>query len=196
MEIFALGLAQCSQTLSIPTIMSSLVNYVKTVISQEKVPPTGVKRIVEHVWKLQEFVGGMNRLELDDGEYAYLKLICLFNAGECQTRNCSTKSNRRRRRTNVIFFYTDNVGVHPNQRPKIEKIQELAVHFLRTFANQNMSHRDERIPKLLLKMSALRTLDPVIIEDLFFTNLLIGQVQIENVIPYILKLGGAGVSSS
>lgn len=61
--------------------MSSLVNYVKTVISQEKVPPTGVKRIVEHVWKLQEFVCGMNRLELDDGEYAYLKLISLFNAG-------------------------------------------------------------------------------------------------------------------
>lgn len=88
------------------------------------------------------------------------------------------------------------MGIHPNQRPKIEKIQELAVHFLRTFTNQNMSHRDERIPKLLLKMSALRTLDPVIIEDLFFTNLLIGQVQIENVIPYILKLGGAGVSSS
>lgn len=62
--------------------------------------------------------------------------------------------------------------------------------------NQNLSHRDERISKLLLKTSALRTLDPVVIEDLFFTNLLIGQVQIENVIPYILKLGGAGVSSS
>lgn len=89
------------------------------------------------------------------------------------------------------------MGVHPNQRPKIEKVQVLALHFLKTFTNQDMSHRsDERIPKLLLKTAALRTLDPVIIEDLFFTNLLIGQVQIENVIPYILKLGGAGVSNS
>ncbi len=88
------------------------------------------------------------------------------------------------------------MGVHPNQRPKIEKVQELAVHFLKTFTNQNVSHRDGRMSKLLLKTSALRTLDPVVIEDLFFTNLLIGQVQIENVIPYILKLGGAGVSNS
>ena len=99
---------------------------------------------------------------------------------------------------NQILFSisADNVGVHPNQRPKIEKIQELAVHFLKSFTNQNMPHRDERIAKLLLKTSALRSLDPVVIEDLFFTNLLIGQVQIENVIPYILKLGGAGVSNS
>lgn len=85
-EIFALGLAQCSQTLSIPTIISSLVNYVKTVISQDKVPPSGVKKIVEHVWKLQEFVSEMNRLDLDDCEYAYLKLISLFNPGWFETR--------------------------------------------------------------------------------------------------------------
>ncbi|XP_037030916.1 orphan steroid hormone receptor 2 isoform X1 [Bradysia coprophila] len=169
-EIFALGLAQCSQTLSIPTIISSLVNYVKTVISQEKVPPSGVKKIVEHVWKLQEFVSEMSRLEPDDCEYAYLKLISLFNP--------------------------DNVGVQPNQRPKIEKVQELAVHFLKNATNQSSSHHDSRVSRLLLKISMLRTLDPVVIEDLFFTNLLIGQVQIENVIPYILKLGGAGVSNS
>lgn len=81
-EIFALGLAQCSQSLSISTIMSSLVNYIKTVIAQEKVAPNGVKKIAEHIWKLQEFVCGMNRMELDDCEYAYLKLISLFNPGK------------------------------------------------------------------------------------------------------------------
>lgn len=92
-EIFALGLAQCSQTLSIPTIISSLVNYVKTVISQEKVPPVGVKKIVEHVWKLQEFVSEMNRLELDDCEFAYLKLISLFNPGLCILLRLETTRN-------------------------------------------------------------------------------------------------------
>lgn len=101
-EIFALGLAQCAQTLSIPTIMSSLVNYVKTVISQEKVPPNGVKKIVEHVWKLQEFVCGMNRLELDDCEYAYLKLISLFNAG--QSYYSKSKQCRTTTITNQIYF--------------------------------------------------------------------------------------------
>lgn len=55
------------------------------------------------------------------------------------------------------------------------------------------THAGDRFPKLLLKLTTLRALDAEIIEDLFFTNL-IGQVQIETVIPYILKLGGAGVS--
>lgn len=67
---------------------------------------------------------------------------------------------------------------------------------MKSSTNQSASHHDGRMARLLLKISMLRTLDPVVIEDLFFTNLLIGQVQIENVIPYILKLGGAGVSNS
>ncbi|KAJ6638579.1 Nuclear receptor subfamily 2 group C member 2, partial [Pseudolycoriella hygida] len=166
-ELFAFGLAQCSETLSIQTIMSSLVNYGKTVISQDKVVPSNAKKMVEHIWKLQEFVRAMNELELDDYEYAYLKLISLFNA--------------------------DNVGIHPNQRAKVEKIQELAIQFLRTFTNRNVSHHDVRLTKLLLKISSLRALDPLVIEDLFFTHLLMGQVQIENVIPYILKMGGGGM---
>lgn len=70
------------------------------------------------------------------------------------------------------------------------------MHCLKTSTNQSAAQHDGRVARLLLKISMLRTLDPVVIEDLFFTNLLIGQVQIENVIPYILKLGGAGVSNS
>lgn len=46
---------------------------------------------------------------------------------------------------------------------------------------------------MLLRLTSLRALDSEVFEDLFFTNL-IGQVEIDNVIPYILRLGGAGVS--
>lgn len=52
----------------------------------------------------------------------------------------------------------------------------------------------DRFTKMLLRLTSLRALDSEVFEDLFFTNL-IGQVEIDNVIPYILRLGGAGVSN-
>lgn len=175
-DLFALGLAQCSHVLSLSTIMTSMVNSVKTAINEEKIVPSKCKRMSENVWKLQEFVHDINRFELDDCEFAYLKLISIFNA--------------------------DQIGIESSQRPKIERIQEIVLIHMKNYIRQKTSNnRDngsscisigDRMSKLLLKLLALRALDPEIIEDLFFTNL-IGQVQIESVIPYILKLGGAGV---
>lgn len=99
------------------------------------------------------------------------------------------------------FFFlapADSIGIDVRQRPKIERVQELAMHELNNYCRQkasgrNQQHYSDRFAKLLIKLVALRALDADTVEDLFFTNL-IGQVQIENVIPYILQLGGAGVS--
>lgn len=45
-----------------------------------------------------------------------------------------------------------------------------------------------RLIKLLLKVNILRSLDPDLVEELFFSKL-IGVFQINNVIPHILNLG-------
>lgn len=81
-ELFAVGLAQCAQSLSLDAIMSSMVQYLKTCIEEEKILPQKVKRMSEHICKLQEFLHGMAALELDDYEFAYLKMITIFNSGE------------------------------------------------------------------------------------------------------------------
>lgn len=52
---------------------------------------------------------------------------------------------------------------------------------------------DDRLAQIFVRLYALRGIDADTIESLFFANL-IGQVQIDTVVPYILKLGGAGVS--
>lgn len=54
--------------------------------------------------------------------------------------------------------------------------------------------RLDRLALIFVRLYALRGIDADTIESLFFANL-IGQVEIDNVVPYILKLGGAGVSS-
>lgn len=81
-ELFAVGLAQCAQSLSLDAIMSSMVQYLKTCIEEEKILPQKVKRMSEHICKLQEFLHGMAALDLDDYEFAYLKLITIFNSGK------------------------------------------------------------------------------------------------------------------
>jgi hypothetical protein len=41
-------------------------------------------QVTDHICKLQEYVNGMARLQLDEHEYAYLKAITLFSAGEAE----------------------------------------------------------------------------------------------------------------
>lgn len=57
------------------------------------------------------------------------------------------------------------------------------------------NNRMDRLALIFVRLYALRGIDADTIESLFFANL-IGQVHIDNVVPYILKLGGAGVSVS
>jgi hypothetical protein len=41
-----------------------------------------VLQVTDHICRLQEYVNGMARMQVDEHEYAYLKAITLFSAGE------------------------------------------------------------------------------------------------------------------
>lgn len=82
MELFVLGLAQCSNDLSINTIITSLINSLKKSVVDEKISPINVKTISDHICRLQIFIQNMTLLNVDDYEYAYLRMLCLFNLGE------------------------------------------------------------------------------------------------------------------
>lgn len=83
------------------------------------------------------------------------------------------------------------------QRGKIQKIQDI---FVKSFIQHKQQHQAidtpsvttfNRILKIMLKLNILQSLESELVEDIFFINL-IGPVQIDNVIPHILKLGGNG----
>lgn len=99
----------------------------------------------------------------------------------------------------------DNIGIDAGQKSRIERLQEFALDFIRSYAKQKKSQSNDydneltfgcmgfnRILRLVSKLDILRALEPDLIEDLFFTNL-IGPVQIANVIPHILSLGNLNV---
>lgn len=44
--------------------------------------PNKLKRLSEHIWKINDFFQELNKMNLDDFEFAFLRFIILFNAGK------------------------------------------------------------------------------------------------------------------
>jgi hypothetical protein len=99
------------------------------------------------------------------------------------------------------FYYSDTftdlvVADHPGllTRRQVEKFQEKAFQELRSYVTQTFPEDRDRFPRLLLRLPPLRALQPQVMEELFFAGL-IGNVQIDSVIPYILRMGTGEYSS-
>ena len=80
---------------------------------------------------------------------------------------------------------SDHIG--GNQTRQLEKFQEKAQHQLQEYVVTSYPAQADRLCKLLLRLPALRLLNPTIMEELFFAGL-IGSVQIDSIIPYILRM--------
>ncbi|CAG2199183.1 NR2C2 [Mytilus edulis] len=81
-ELFTLGLAQCSQTMSLPTILMAILNHLQTALHQDKTSAERIKIVIDHILKLQNYIQSMHQLNVDTEEYAYLKALVLFSPGK------------------------------------------------------------------------------------------------------------------
>lgn len=79
-----------------------------------------VKQVTEHIRKLQDYVGAMNRLHVDEQEYAYLKAIVLFSGDQTV------------------------MGIGK----QIEKFQEKSFQGLRTYVHNSFPEDIDRFPRL------------------------------------------------
>lgn len=158
-ELFTLGLAQCAQVMSLSTILAAIVNHLQNSIQEDKLSGDRIKQVMEHIWKLQEFCNSMAKLDIDGYEYAYLKAIVLFSP--------------------------DHPGLSGTSQ--IEKFQEKAQMELQDYVQKTYSEDTYRLARILVRLPALRLMSANITEELFFTGL-IGNVSIDSIIPYILKM--------
>ncbi|XP_046896574.1 nuclear receptor subfamily 2 group C member 2 [Hypomesus transpacificus] len=158
-ELFTLGLAQCAQIMKLSTILAAIISHLQSSIQDDKVSGDRVKLVMEHIWKLQEFCNSMAKMETDSYEYAYLKAIVLFSPD------------------------------HPslNSSNPIEKFQEKAQMELQDYVQKAYPLDTYRLTRILMRLPALRLMSSSITEELFFTGL-IGNVPIDSIIPYILKM--------
>lgn len=165
-ELFTLGLAQCSQVMSLSTILAAIVNHLQNNIQEDKLSGDRIKQVMEHIWKLQEFCNSMVKLDIDGYEYAYLKAIVLFSPDHPGLTNTS----------------------------QIEKFQEKAQMEFQDYVYKTYPEDTYRLARILVRLPALRLMSSGITEELFFTGL-IGNVPIDSIIPYILKMESAEYNS-
>ncbi|VDI70513.1 testicular receptor 4 [Mytilus galloprovincialis] len=165
-ELFTLGLAQCSQTMSLPTILMAILNHLQTALHQDKTSAERIKIVIDHILKLQNYIQSMHQLNVDTEEYAYLKALVLFSPDNPSLLNA----------------------------PQIEKIQDMIQQELRQHVERTHPSNPDRLPKLLLRLPPLHGMTPSIMEELFFAGL-IGNVQIDSIIPYILRMETAEYNS-
>uniref|UniRef100_A0AAY5KMV4 Nuclear receptor subfamily 2, group C, member 2 n=1 Tax=Esox lucius TaxID=8010 RepID=A0AAY5KMV4_ESOLU len=171
-ELFTLGLAQCAHIMSLSTILEAIINHLQNSIqdgmtsasrsphnTSNKVSGERVKLVMEHIWKLQEFCNSMAKMETDSYEYAYLKAIVLFSPDHPGLNSCS----------------------------QIEKFQEKAQMELQDYVQKTYPDDTYRLTRTLMRLPALRLMSSSVTEELFFTGL-IGNVPIDSIIPYILKM--------
>ncbi|KAK6620154.1 hypothetical protein RUM43_011772 [Polyplax serrata] len=160
-ELFALGLSQCSQILPLRAMLAPIIAYLRTAVTQDTMAAQRLIDITDHIFKLHEYVTRMISLQIDNHEYAYLKAMVLFS--------------------------WHLPGLPTVLRKQIDRLQEKAFQELRNYESKNNAEDEERSSKLLLRLLPLRFLQPQIMEELFFAGL-IGNVQIDSVIPYILRM--------
>lgn len=165
-ELFTLGLAQCSQTMSLPTILMAILNHLQTALHQDKSSAERIKVVIDHILKLQNYIQSMHQLNVDTEEFAYLKALVLFTP--------------------------DNPSLINS--PQIEKIQDMIHQELRLYIERTHPTNPDRLAKLLLRLPPLHGMTPSIMEELFFAGL-IGNVQIDSIIPYILRMETAEYNS-
>ncbi|XP_071744101.1 LOW QUALITY PROTEIN: orphan steroid hormone receptor 2-like [Lepeophtheirus salmonis] len=156
-DIFVLGMSQCSKSMNLQSILTAIVSHLQTSVSQERLSATRVRQVTSTICKVQEYVRTMSKMCITDHEYAYLKAISLFGA--------------------------DQVGISSGK--KIDKLRQKTVSELKEYCT--LQDDENRFSNLLLRLSPLRSLQPDILEELFFAGL-IGNVQIDSVVPYILKM--------
>jgi len=85
------------------------------------------------------------------------------------------------------FAYLRAIALFGADHHSVERLQDKAVSELEKYCNTIHPGDKNRFPRLLLLLSPLRSLHSETLEDLFFSGL-IGNIQIDSVIPYILKM--------
>ncbi|CAG5114835.1 unnamed protein product, partial [Candidula unifasciata] len=78
-ELFTLGLAQCSATMCLPTMLAAILNHLQASLQRgDHTNQDKVKSVIEHIIRLQDYVTHAQNLSISATEYAYLKTLVLF----------------------------------------------------------------------------------------------------------------------
>ena len=88
------------------------------------------------------------------------------------------------------YTYFNHLDQTSGNSAYFERISDQAVAELSSYCKSSKPEEDSRFSKLLIRLSSLRSIQPDVLEEIFFSGL-IGNEQIETVIPFALTMDRA-----
>ncbi|CAF1601766.1 unnamed protein product, partial [Didymodactylos carnosus] len=165
LELFILSLLQCSNIVVLPNILATLLN--------KKMSEKKSRQISEQLSIIQLLLNEFERLQLTPSEYAYLKLIIMFNT-DCVNFLYSNSEHSQQQHQAYISSII--------QKEKIQAYQILTHKEFREYLNKTCANDSERLGRLLLKLPTLKCLQISIIEEVFFVGLIGSEIFISSVL--------------
>jgi len=169
LPLFLLSLFQCSSVVNLTSILSTLLT--------KKVEPVDAMKHRD-LQRLQSLLFEFDRLHVTSMEYAYMKLLCIFNPivnNECLRAYDQIDAYR------MLTYKEFKDYTHDR--------------YVSSTSYDEYLGDSERLGRLLLKLPSLAEVETQIIEEIFFVGL-IGSVQIHKIIPCILKMNVTGSKDS
>ena len=68
--------------MNLSNILNTIVSHLQTSVQQEKLSAQRVRQVTTTICKVQEYVKVMNKMHIDEKEFALLKIIALFSTGK------------------------------------------------------------------------------------------------------------------
>lgn len=191
-DLFALSMSQCAKNLSLSTILTNINYQFQSNFNQGKIDRTKFLMIKEQLFYLQTFISECEHLNITSIEYAYLKLISLFDfdslslnffilsQDSVHNNLVNSADTNQQQQQQQSLAAAQKILCHKDQ---IKAFRVLACKELREKISQN--NDVERLERLLLRISSLKKMSTPLMEELFFNDA-IGNVQIEGLIPSII----------
>lgn len=157
-ELFLLGLLQCAATFCLPSVLAAMRSHLQTCAMLGQLKADKYAEVEEQLRGMEAVLERVEELRIGQREFAFLKLISFTATDSPATRQLRRLRKLQARACQELY---EELG------PGTEGLR--------------------RYSQLLLLLPALRSFARETLAELFFPRLS-GTVQIENVIPFILKM--------
>ena len=81
-DLFLLGLTQHQDNLHLSSILAAMAAQVKAVSTVDRVEVSRVRQVTQAVCKIKEYTTALARLNMDDTEFALMRVIAIFGSGK------------------------------------------------------------------------------------------------------------------
>uniref|UniRef100_A0AC35TX40 Nuclear receptor domain-containing protein n=1 Tax=Rhabditophanes sp. KR3021 TaxID=114890 RepID=A0AC35TX40_9BILA len=197
-DIFVLGLMQCNQDFNLPVMLAAMENHLSTCVKFGQLKAEKYEEVSEQITKLLTLIKRFDDLKLTPFEFAYLKTIS-FTAQDLPESNASHMSRQINSATchelyeHLYSSYNSSLTSNTGTIDDTHSETDCASSSPGTSATSITSHTQpsfnvtDRYSRMLMLLSNLRWVKQDILVELFFSGL-IGNSNIETVIPYIINM--------